>query len=424
MKLQYITDYLHYILSIVLILCISTYSFFFVEYINPWYLITSFTFFYLSSCILCKDPFSAPVFYGYFIYFYTISFPIYLYLTEGYDHNSVVNVNIIIISGMLFYAGVLFSHLGFKVDGELLDIKQSEERKISVYICLLFFGVFFVSDIFSSITSNVQYKYELETASLSSVMSYFFILFSFVFWFYNRKRYTVATLVLSLFFLYYLTTGERDMFVRLFLMILLTTYLRHVISKNIVLLIIFIGFLSIPLSQSMKGFLSYGAHVVESDSFLISLFSGEFFSQGRNFNYMLVYSDRMSFYYDNMIVSDVLRFFKIINYSSASLFGEYIVGRQGGAGIGFTLLGQIYFSFGFLGLFFMGASIGCILRFFRCKVYNSPLMVYVYITLIFGVSYSLRADFANLLANTIKVGLAPVAFMLVVEKILNKAVNR
>jgi len=172
------------------------------------------------------------------------------------------------------------------------------------------------------------------------------------------------------------------------------------------------GFLSVPLSQSMKGLLSYGAYIVDDDNFFHSLFSGEFMSQGRNFNYMLSYKDRMEYYYDDMLVNDFLRFIKVNEFSSSSLFGEKIVGRVGGAGIGFTFIGQIYFSHGFTGLFIMGLVIGYILSKLRVVAPTSPINTYIYITVLFGVSYSLRADFANLLANTIKLGLVPV-FLLI-----------
>ncbi|WP_373938108.1 oligosaccharide repeat unit polymerase [Vibrio kanaloae] len=388
---------------------------------NPWFLIVAYSIIYFYCLLSSEDPFCAPVIYGYFIFFYTISYPIYHWLTLGFEVHSYVNLNTILISGMLFYCGVLISHLGYKLNDNYIILKESGSRYYIIRLYLVLFSVPFFSSIYSALTSNVQFKYELDTVGIANILSYFFILFSFIYVFYAKKRFILlSVLFLSLFMIYYLTTGERDMFVRLFLMFLITYYFRNYVGRKVVILVLLIGFLAIPLSQSMKGLLSYGAHIINNDSFVTSLFSGEFMSQGRNFNYMLVYHDRMMYYYDNMLINDLLRFFKISSFSSSSLFGEYIVGRSGGAGIGFTFLGQIYYSLGFFGLFIMGLSIGFILRLLRIAAPKSPVYIYVYITFLFGVSYSLRADFANLLANTIKIGLAPVLILFLSERAINR----
>jgi hypothetical protein len=122
-----------------------------------------------------------------------------------------------------------------------------------------------------------------------------------------------------------------------------------------------------------------------------------------------------------MFFNDFLRFLNINTHSSTSLFGREVLGRTGGAGIGFSFPGQIFLTFGWIGLLFFGFVLYLILNFFRVKN-NSSIDIYLYISIVFSFAYSLRADFANLLAGIFKIGIVPLLLVKIIEKIFYKKI--
>ncbi|PKF55711.1 hypothetical protein CW748_12720 [Alteromonadales bacterium alter-6D02] len=327
---------------------------------------------------------------------------------------------ILIMSGFFTYLGLLIAEfiLGPSriKQADFQYFQSNDFKKLSGTLSLVFAPFFLIALIDVLGSGNVN-KYELNTAGVFNALTYYFLAFLFIYITSSQKCIRVKMVSFILLFLFfYLVSGERDFFIRAFLLILFFLYITNQVSNKVTIISFVSGFILAPLSQSLKGVLGYNSEqsvqLIGFDNLIVSLFSGEFMSQGRNFYWMLEFKDRMLDVYGNMLVNDILRFFKLYEHSSASLFGEKIVGRTGGSGVGFSLLGEMYFTFWYFGLLFLGLSIGVLLKWTAKVASDSSLNIYLYITVLFSCSYALRADFANLLAGVIKVGLLPVVILI------------
>lgn len=374
--------------------------------------------YFLSWCFI-KDPFSPVILFGLFLFFYTVSWPMLLIIGGIEDASTIQKSNVILSSGILVFCGILLSSLFsfkvgkcFKVTNELKTI--ADNSNISLYLAIMFFPAFLLS-IYEVITSEATLKYEMDTSGLTGVLVYFFLTFSFVYFASRQKKnFLFVSVFVLMFFIYYLFTGQRDLFVRAFLMALLLFYTKEKVSKKGVLFLFLAGFVFLPVSQSLKGILSYGRGEFSIDGMsFLSFFSGEFMSQGRNFFWMLEYPLKMDEVYGNMLWNDTLRFFKLYSHSSTNLFGTEVLGRDGGSGLGFSLLGELYFSGGWSVLFIFGILTGLMMNWLRRKCFYSQIGIYIYVTVLFSCAYSLRADFANLLAGIFKLGLIPIVLLVV-----------
>ncbi len=385
---------------------------------------------YFPSWCGSRSLFEPLPFFGLFLYFYVISFPSFILITGFYNVDD-EQYFVLLISGFYTYLGLLLAELisgrTYIIKSEPINFQSKSINSLSGVLSVIFAPFFFIA-IYEVVISGDVNKYELDTGGIFNALAYYFLAFSFIYIISIKNHLKFKILIfLLLFFLFYLVSGERDFFVRAVLLVLFFLYVTGRVSNKVTIIAFISGLLLSPLSQSLKGMLSYNSKNFDimslSDNFFSALFSGEFMSQGRNFYWMLEYKDRMVQTYENMIVNDILRFFKLYEHSSASLFGESVVGRSGGSGVGFSLLGEVYFSFGFLGLSIFGLLIGLFLKRVAKIASESSLNIYLYITILFSCSYALRADFANLLAGVIKIGLLPVITVLVLRYLVN-SVNR
>lgn len=418
-------------LSLVLF-ALTALSIFFISIFEPSVIscIVLFSICYFPSWFGSKSLFEPLPFFGMFLYFYVISFSCFVLITEGYS----VSYNqhfILIMSGFCTYLGLLLAEIAAGPTAishtSFIDLQSQDFNKLSRVLSIIF-APFFIISLYEVMASGNVNKYELNTGGIFNALAYYFLAFFFIYVTSAKRNLKFKIFIfLLMFFLFYLVSGERDFFIRAFLLILFFLYITDKINNKVTIIAFILGFLLAPLSQSLKGMLGYNSDKLETilifDNFIITLFSGEFMSQGRNFYWMLEYKDRMAQIYENMLVNDILRFFKLYEHSSASLFGEKIVGRDGGSGVGFSLLGELFFSFGFPGLFLFGLLTGLFLKQVAKIASKSSLSIYMYITILFSCSYALRADFANLLAGVIKIGLLPVITVLVLRYSVN-LVNR
>lgn len=381
------------------------------------YLLALYAFVYFASWFFFKDPFSPFIFLNLFVFFYSVSFPFLIFISNISDPLVLGKSKIIVLSGLVVFLSSFFVSMihefPFFKGRPLLKLDAS-----NFSIWLLFFLGFFVFflAVQEILSSNATAKYELATSGFISVLMYFFVCYAFLIS--SKKRSVIFfAFVLLVFFFYYLVSGERDYLVRICLMILAYQFYCNRVSSISVFLAYVLGFLVLPLSQALKGYFSYGGGQV--DYSFNSLFSGEFLSQGRNFYWMLQYKEKMEAVYDNIILNDFLRFLKLVETSSGSIFGTEVLGRTGGSGVGFSIPGALHFIGGYSAIFIFGFLVNMALFFFYVRFRkDSSIQIYFYITMMFAVSYGLRADFANLLAGVFKVGLFPIIFLIFVDRLI------
>lgn len=382
---------------------------------------------YLFLCIYVRDPSSPLVIVGLFWVLYIVSYPlgVSLFQPQGVDDN---------LRSTVFFGGVaLISFcIGFVVftglsrrGTEYISFRDLRRvgsfEGVALYASLIISCLlipFYFYDLMVVSASSARYKYELESSSSGAPL--YILLFSlFVFFglLYERSSSRLSRWYLYffvfIFIVYYLFTGQRDFLVRSVMLVLFLIYLREKLSIKTIWLVFVCGIVMQPVLQAGKGLLSFGAGSFEFTA--ASLFSGEFSSQGRNFYYILQDLGRAQFVYDGSMLRDIKRFLNLGEQSSTNLFGSEFLGRRGGAGMGFSLLAQFYIAGGVLALIVFGLFSAFAMQFIRRWFPLSVLGVYVYVTFVFAFGYSLRADLANLLSQSIKFGAIPVfAFLFIV----------
>lgn len=391
---------------------------------------------YVGLCFFIKDPSSPVVIVGIFWVLYVLTYPLWVYFYSAFSVDDY-------LLRSLFYGGISF--YGFMLGGLLFErfgiCRNRYEslacmpggmwfQNLTIYVSAIVFFVFlpfYFYELLVAFGSNAEHKYELESSGFGSLI-YVFIFSAFLFFggIYERGRSRRGFLFLVcfvfIFVVYYLFAGERDLFVRAVMLVVFLLYLRGDVTGRFVWLIIVAGVLSQPLLQAGKGLLSFGGREFEFTA--ESFFSGEFGSQGRNFYYILQGNALAEHVYEGSVLRDVRRFFNFGDVSSTNLFGSEFMGRKGGAGMGFSLLAQMYLLGGGLALFLFGFLSALIMQLSRKALSFSLFGIYFYITSVFAFGYSLRADVANLLSQFLKFGLVPVLIFFVFIVFLSPLASR
>ncbi|WP_379865413.1 O-antigen polymerase [Marinobacter sp. M5B] len=212
-------------------------------------------------------------------------------------------------------------------------------------------------------------------------------------------------------FFYLIVTGERDIFFRLIFILLVVHFDKKRNASFLFLLSLMLSVaLLVPVTQAFKAVLLSGNLSLKSFG-LFSIFSNEFISAGRNFYSLVLFGVEHSAEY---LGNDILRAFlpspiavDLGVQSTGSWFGShYRVENDfsGSTGWGFTLIGQGYLVGGFIGI----AIISFIYALIIGTLYNyRTVSIYWYVFYLFALAtsiYILRADLANLLSQTLKIG--------------------
>lgn len=394
-------------------------------------LIIAFSIIYFIGWAFYRNPFSPTPFYGFFVLLYTISFPVAVWAnTKHFASNDILVLSM--ACGMTVYLGVAMSELMFdktairfarSVKGRNRAITTGLLEKTSGQLSLVF-AFAPIASIYFAANSSASSKSELNTGGvLTGVLPVYFLSFLFVYVsikYIRQKNISWLVFFVSFFIVIFLINGERDLAVRA---VLLATFLVAIMSNKSLAyfyILLIVGIFLVPVSQQLKGVFSYGSMTAISMPSVAELASGEFVAQGRNFNLMMQTETSIKSFYGNMILNDILRFIYISPNSSGSLFGKEILGYNGTVGLGFSLLGELYITGGYLLLLVFGLIIGALLTFCFRMTSVSIYFFYIYGTLVFGCGYALRADFANLLAGIFKLGFLPMLFLYVIVLIRSR----
>lgn len=214
------------------------------------------------------------------------------------------------------------------------------------------------------------------------------------------KKLTLLEVFLSILAIA-LITGERDFIMRFLLMMILTLYYFGKISKR-TLLFLLAGFIVlIPLSWQYKYYFSTGLITVRSydngiSSILINFLSGEFESASRNLQ-MLVNNCSITkgIMHGKTWISDVTRVVGYGPYSPVRWFQNTFY-AQSSTGQGFTIIGEGYINFGYLGVVFEFIIIGIMLRKLYYGYRKNIYTLFFYIGSIPLFIYATRADLSNI----------------------------
>lgn len=364
--------------------------------------------------------FIAGLFWLMYITAYPIS-SIYFSSTIGSIEPDVVKI--LFVGGVGFWGMILGSsisaalcrpHPRNHVNLMFKDLKNSNSNAYLYVPAIVFFCLLpiFVDTLYSLRGIQVLRKYEIGAYSLDGSLAYIFQFSAFLYFsslsHITPKRTSAYLLIFcTIFLMYFLFTGERDFLVRALILSMLYLYTERKIKAFSCFFVVVTGVFLQPYLQSMKGLFSFGGTEMPAITFS-TVFSGEFRAQGLNFHRILDNWGASSSLYKGSLLNDILRFLYLSEESSTAQFGREIMGRTSGSGIGFSLLAQFYLVGGVGLVGFFGFFVGYFLQFIRNNIKTSLTWMYFYATCLFAASYSLRADFANLLSSIFKLGLVPI----------------
>lgn len=385
-----------------------------------------FLLYFISMRKFAINPLDPRVFFMGFFVVYSTFYPIKL-LTIGDNKflfdvnvlNQTLNLSFFAFTVYLFYFGIFIKH-SLNGSAKFYDsMGDSNTPNSEIILRSALFGTIIIICI-SIWSSGATSKRELLddnllASNLGNFATLMFAVMAYISFSRNVKRNYVDIFTLFSFFLlffYMLLTGERDVFFRLCFILLIIKYdfSKKMTATKIVLIFTSIVVL-VPFTQAFKAiFLSNQSIALEGLSWDL-IFSNEFISAARNLYSLNLYGVEQSFGY---LVNDVIRAFvpKILfnngHIESTVAWFHNIYrpdhGFSGTSGWGFTSVGMGYLVSGYSGVFIITSIISGVLIFFHNKKYCGKLWFAFYLMILMTAIYTIRADMANFLSQSFKVG--------------------
>lgn len=419
------------------------------SYILPGGLVSVFLFFiYVASVIIVfnrgtlTDP--RTLFLG-FLFLYSTFYPLRVLITEV----SILKIDYTLIKSTVNYAFIgaisFVTTVNYFIDEKISRRKLphfsltsnntylfTSERLITFFLlALVLLGLYEVA------TSGAASKRELsDVKGIVPQLAYFSSLFVIIILAIRLSRLKKSffkdkiTIIFYIFFVIYLLyTGERDTVFRIVLISLLIFFDKS--TKANWLLIFFLlssAAILVPLSQSFKAVLLSGEINLPSLG-AEALFNNEFISSSRNLYALQLYGVHHNI---NFLFTDIIRAFVptilIPGFDIISTNQWYhtqyreMHGFSGSSGWGFGIIPQGYLFAGVPGIIiimFLYALV--ITKFFNIK-YRSIYHYIFFISLLLTGIYCIRADVANFLSQTFKIGGIMILILITAHYFLKKEV--
>lgn len=386
-----------------------------------------------------RNDFSSPL--GLFVLIYALyssSFPGHIIINEKPESLENVKYSLFLHSLGLFFFVCVIKARSFLNPIEIKNRFIIGVKEPNIYqkwaLALASLGIFFT--IILSLNSGATTKRELADSKDFAIIlaNYCVIFFSVWYLVYAIQKYSTKNkivkssfCVLILFLIIYMVTGERDIVFRLLLFYLI---FRYDIEKKSnffhYVLILILVFTVLPLSQTYKAIFLSESIVVHELS-LEKIFVGEFLSSGRNL-FTILNNHQPNFSSGEVIVNDIFRFFGVtidgvaVNSIGAWYNMEYLptAGIQKNSGWGFSWIGFWYLANKELGVVIgMSVLALCLDELYRNR-FDSIYKYCLYLILLSVAMYTQRGDLANFLGNSIKFGVIPLVFYIILGKVTYK----
>lgn len=241
----------------------------------------------------------------------------------------------------------------------------------------------------------------------------------------NKLDLKLTYYVFCFMFLLVFFSGERDLLIRFFVILSFVYYIivkNSKMSKEVVLLFL-VSLSIIPILAKYKYFGLTGESTESDLNFLLSLLNSEFQSASKNLQIILLDESTNGMFNGFTFLSSFLRAFdldKLLNIYVISSGGWYndTYFAAGRAGQGFTLVGDGYVNFGYIGIIILFIFISLIVRVIYLNSNKGVYFFTFYILSIPVYMYSLRADLANILSQLIQQNVVGLLSIYLVLKIL------
>lgn len=352
------------------------------------------------------------VWYSFVFMIYSISYPI-LYI-NGVLNDVYVYTDTLIISQWLALVTFLIVVTPHKI--KYSKLKPTNNLIFTNDILLFAISIFLLLVILEISINGYEHKSEIYSeASMFTFIGFrlalvLIILFAFTMSQFalknNKVNKKIAVYVVLLMFLLFFFSGERDLLIRTLVVFL---FIYHILvkdnklSKEIILIGI-VSLLLIPLMQQFKYFGLTGETNDTKHNFLIELLLSEFSSASKNLQILLLDHTVNGVFEGATFVSATIRALNIENLfninilsSNAWFNNKYFELER--AGQGFTLVGDGYINYGYLGIIILFIFIGILVRILYALSNKNIFYFVLYIVSIPILMYATRADFANVLTQ-------------------------
>ena len=402
----------------------------------------------VQICIifLNRDDILHPsIWFGFFLVLYSIAYPILYKIGDlgtvsiGYDS---LGIKISWVALVSFLLSVGFSSnrknslkdntnmqkLYYMIDSANLVFIISSVLMIGIIGYIYMKGIRTKAEIF--LHSSIH-------SSIAIISTTFLLSFSIVYQFHklvqDKKhiKITIFAVLLSVFF--YFFTGERDVIFKLILVLTSINFSIGTFKRKQVFLIGIISMLLIPalLNFGIRGGTFDPVKYVSNDSALTRLLTtflrSEFGSASRNTQVIVQNIEKYNFLYLKPFLSSFAELPLLPNLTGFSsiqwYYSTFFPDRQAGSGVGFSLVGEGFLSFGTTGVVFWFVFLGLLMRVLYKRSKNNIIFYTVYILMIPSVIYSIRASLLVIISGLTRHA-AALIFFVCIGRILRSKKNR
>lgn len=373
------------------------------------------------------------VWYSFVFMLYSISYPILYINNMTYDVYTYTKS--LMFSQWL--ALVIFLLVVTPAKTDYSKLKETKTNIIPSKIFLIISSLVLVITIFEILTGGYSHKSEIyESGSILVFIGFRVVLIFLIIYAINLSIYALkenridrqmTTYVFIIVFLMFFFSGERDLIIRFFIILYFIYYVlikKSKLSKEVFLLGLF-SLCLIPILSKYKYFGLTGEKTSTDMNFFFKFLTSDFASASKNMQILLLDEGAKGRFSGYTFLSAILRVFgleklpRVEMISSLQWFNDTYFGPAR-AGQGFTIVGDGYVNFGYIGIALLFAFIGIIVK----KLYSkSNKGVYYFVFYILSIPifmYSIRADLANILVPLIKQNLLIILlFRFIIEILYN-----
>jgi len=285
--------------------------------------------------------------------------------------------------------------------------------------------------------ANLTSKYEIALstsilAKLDPAFSVFAIAYAvLVAGAFQRQRFPWALISFAIGWnaLSFLFSGERDLVFRI---LWVTIFLYHALYREIPRWVLAIlatsAIVLVPITEDLKNVLLKETETaVMVNAMAVRVLNDEFLTASENLQYYLSRATFEPFFLGETLLWDIKR--ALLPWFMAQegpdpqryfnvMFFPDIVERGGGKG--FTLVGEGYMNFGWIGVVLWFALLGWFVRALYVKALNGEMWFLMYVVSMPLIVYIIRADFSNLLAQFVKHIAFPMLVIVLGQEILRR----
>ena len=374
----------------------------------------------VGSCVIVKFDIMHPYcWYSIFFFLYSTSYSI-LYSQNGLNMNFGYSKRALVccwIAQVVFL--LVVSPKSYRSDNPLWlkeDIKTEPSAYLDIVINML--GAFLLFSAALALGIGATKKGQIYNANnpIIRIALYFSIIVPviFTYQYYSKSRIKgnadISTIIRCgvPVCLFGFILGERDVYLRFLLILVITSFHLGFIKKKYLFVIVPIGILILIFSKAYKYYaLSGNTGVAITDYSVKGIFldflSVDFTSAGRNLQLVVTTPGTKGFFKGEGLINEFVRVFVNTDFGShSSWYNRTIVPFNHAAGYGFTIVGSGYAEFGFAGIVLVFTIISLMIKTLYKHASRNIYTLLLYVFAIPTYIYAIRQDLANILSPMIK----------------------